>query len=96
MGSRRALSPEEVAMSIARKPKLDEEQVKILKRLRDAADDGEGELVHVGELQSVSGVFWIRRPLESLKRRGLVDHNGVLPLESRYWKITDAGREAIS
>lgn len=82
-------------MSTARKPRLDEEQRKILERLRDADDDGAGELVHVGELQRVSGVLWIRLPLESLKRRGLVDHNGALPLEARYWKITQAGRDAL-
>lgn len=75
--------------------RLDDEQHRILSVLRDAADDGEGNLVHVGALQRESGVLWIRGPLDSLKRRKLVDHNGVLPLTARYWKITDAGREAL-
>ena len=79
-----------------RKPRLDEDQAKILDFLRKAADDGEGNLVHVRELQRCTGVFWLRRPLDTLKRRGLVDHDGTLPLVERYWKITDAGREAIS
>jgi hypothetical protein len=78
-----------------RKTRLDEDQRKILEFLCAAADDGAGTLVHVAELQS-NTVLWIRQPLDSLKRRGLVDHNGALPLEARYWKITDAGREAIS
>jgi hypothetical protein len=76
--------------------RLDDEQRKILRVLLKARSDGEGELVRVGELQRQSGVLWIRSSLESLKRRGLVDHDGGLPLEARYWKITDAGAEAIS
>lgn len=79
-----------------RKPRLDDEQRKILEALRATADDGQGVLVHVGELQRLSGVLWIRIPIDSLKRRGLVDHNGERDLGARYWKITDAGREAIS
>jgi hypothetical protein len=75
--------------------RLDDEQRKILGVLRDAAD-GEGGLVHVRELQLRSGVFYIRQPIDSLKRRGLVDHDGTWDLVERSWKITDAGREAIS
>jgi hypothetical protein len=79
-----------------RRPRLDDEQRKILEVLRDAADDGEGSLVHVRELQLRSGVFYIRQPIDSLKRRGLVDHDGTWDLVERSWKITDAGKEAIS
>lgn len=39
--------------------------------------------------------MFIRSSLDSLKRRGLVEHDGGLPLTERFWKITDAGREAV-
>lgn len=77
-----------------RKPRLDDDQRKVLEVLRDASEDGQGALVHIGELQK-QVTLWIRQPLESLRRRRLVEGHDTRPIEGSYWKITDAGREAL-
>jgi hypothetical protein len=78
-----------------RKPRLDEDQRKVLEYLNAAYLGGEGEMVRADRLQRET-VWPIRPVVDSLKRRGLVDHDGERNLVDRYWMITDAGREAIS
>jgi DNA-binding PadR family transcriptional regulator len=81
-------------MSTSR-PRLDEDQRKVLEYLKAAADDGEGALVNVFAIQS--DTFWPIAPvLESLQRRKLIVHSGEHRRDRRYYKITDAGREALS
>lgn len=76
--------------------KLDQDELAILKALKAARDDGEGAFVHAGALQRASGVLFIRTPLDRLKRRGFVDHDGARSLIERYWKITDAGLAGLA
>jgi hypothetical protein len=78
-----------------RKPRLDEDQRKVLEYLNAAYLDGEGEMVRADRLQRET-VWPIYPVVDSLKRRGLVDHDGERNLVDRYWMITDAGRKAIS
>jgi hypothetical protein len=83
-------------MTATPKPRLGDDQRKILEYLRAAAEDGEGDYVLGLRIQLDVDVWPIRSPLDSLKRRGLVDHDGNRDLTQRFWGITDAGREALS
>jgi hypothetical protein len=76
------------------KIRLDEDQRKVLRYLNDFLPANDG-WVHVVELQSAT-VWPIRPPLDSLYKRGLVEWRGYRDLTTRDWRITDAGREAIS
>lgn len=87
-----------------RNPSLDDDEIKVLQHLnarfeKEVAIDPSDHLfgyVHVDELQGEARSS-IQPTIELLRRRGLVNWLGHgRDVTARYYKITDAGREAIS
>lgn len=75
------------------KIRLSADQRMILEELAEAPE--EGGWVYVIYLQRAT-VWPIRPPLDSLARRRLVEWKGSRSdLTGRFWRITDAGREAL-
>jgi hypothetical protein len=84
--------PREVAMEQqARKQRLDKGQREVLEALAKAPHGLSGV-----EIQRRCEEWPIRPSLDSVVRRGLVDHDGYRFVTDRQHTITDAGREAIS
>jgi hypothetical protein len=74
-----------------RKIRLDDAQRDILHILR-AKDDW----ISGPSLQRIARAFPIGGDLRSLRRRGLIEHDGERDQTLRCWRITDAGRKALS
>jgi hypothetical protein len=78
-------------MTTTRKSKLDKDHREVLEALA-AAPNGLNGLSIQGACES-----WPIRPaIDSLTRRKLIDHDGYHFVPHRQYKITDAGREALS
>ena len=73
-----------------RKPRIDDDHREVLQALADAQHGLNGL-----SIQRACKAWPIRPAIDSLTRRGLIDHDGYREVAYRQYQITDAGREAL-
>jgi hypothetical protein len=79
------------------KPRLTEDGRKVLAKLDDNSSPENGGWMSAIDLQNALDELWpIRRTLDTLKRRGLIEWRGSYSqLHERDWRLTEAGEEVI-